>query len=84
MRNAKQTSTSIYKLDGDPEKTNLTYKIKSTPSGLNRMFAPFLDDQTQQKIDDNALKLKRLIEKEVSNNGTGQMDQGRTIGAGTR
>jgi uncharacterized membrane protein len=82
-RNANEISTSIYKLDGDQGKTNLTYKIKSTPSGLNRMLAPFLDDQTQQKIDDNALKLKRLIEKEAPGNVTSQFDQGPTVSAGT-
>lgn len=54
--------TSIYQLESKDGQTYLTYRVKTSNSGLGRIWAPLVKDETQSKIDGDIRKLKQVAE----------------------
>ena len=78
----KETSTAVFRLEQLAGSTNLTYKVKAEPTGFSRLMAPFAKPQTQERIADEVLRLKQLVEEENPSDGTSQYDADPTISAG--
>lgn len=78
----KEISTAVFRLEPLAGSTNLTYKVKAEPTGISRLMAPFAKPQTQERIADEVLRLKQLVEEENPNDGTSQYDADPTISAG--
>ncbi|MEE2825222.1 MAG: SRPBCC family protein [Planctomycetota bacterium] len=58
--------SSIFKLENESGKTRLSYQVKLTNRGLNRLMAPLQDsDLRQQQMVRNVLALKKIVESEI-------------------
>ncbi|MCH2181446.1 MAG: SRPBCC family protein [Mariniblastus sp.] len=58
--------SSIFKLENESGKTGLSYQIKLTTRGFDRLFVPFQDsDRTQKGMVRDALALKKIVESEI-------------------
>ena len=58
--------SSIFKLENESGKTGLSYQVKLTNRGLNRLMAPLQDsDLRQQQMVRDALALKKIVESEI-------------------
>ena len=58
--------SSIFKLENESGKTGLSYQIKLTTRGLDRLFVPLQDsDRRQQEMVRDALALKKIVESEI-------------------
>lgn len=58
--------SSIFKLENESGKTGLSYQVKLTNRGFNRLMAPLQDsDLRQQQMVRNALALKKIVESEI-------------------
>lgn len=79
---ANEISTAIFRLEPLQGSTNFTYKVKAEPTGFSRLMAPFAEPATQERIDDEVLKLKRLVEEENPNDAASQYNEDPTISAG--
>ena len=78
----KEISTTIFRLESQEGSTNFTYKVKAEPTGVSRLLAPFAAPETQDRIDDEVLQLKRLVEEENPNDTGSQFNEDPTISAG--
>ena len=64
---SSQIITSIYQLDAKADqKTDLTYRVKISNIGLGRFIGPLQTADVQRQIEDDARRLKELVEKSKS------------------
>ena len=58
--------SSIFKLENESGKTGLSYQIKLTTRGFDRLFVPFQNTELrQQEMVRDALALKKIVESEI-------------------
>lgn len=63
-RNRSHVVTSIYQLElKDDNKTSLTYRVKKANRGIGRFFAPLNQANIQEQMENDARRLKELVEK---------------------
>ena len=77
-----EIATTIFRLEAVQGNTNFTYKVKTEPTGVSRLMAPFAEPKTLERIEEEVLKLKRLVEEENPNDAASQYNEDPTISAG--
>ena len=66
-KNRSQVVTSIYQLEAkEDDKTALTYKVKTKNRGVGRILAPLSTADIQLQMEQDARRLKELVEKNES------------------
>ncbi len=67
-RNSRQVRVSVFTIDSkDNERSYVTYRIRSNNLGIGKLMSVFRSEDLQEKIENDARKLKELIEQKNGN-----------------
>ena len=75
-RNPSQVVTAIYQLEAkEDDKTSLTYKVKTKNRGIGRLLAPLNTPDIQLQMEQDARRLKELVEKNESSDSDESLEK---------